>query len=200
MQRRNTPVALLVGLSLALGAGHAAAQSTVSPYAGEQTRPIKSLSTAEVEGLLAGQGAGYAKAAELNGYPGPAHALELSEALHLDAAQANATASLMTAHKSRAQQLGAALVMAERHLDALFAERRAEPAAVEAATRDVGLLQAKLRAEHLNTHLSQTALLSAGQIERYAALRGYVVGTPSSAKESESPAGGHRHLHPKEKP
>ena len=42
-----------------------------SPYAGQESREIKSLSPAEVDGYLAGAGMGFAKAAELNGYPGP---------------------------------------------------------------------------------------------------------------------------------
>ncbi len=42
-----------------------------SPYAGQEQRSIKALSEQEVAALLAGRGAGFAKAAELNGcYPG----------------------------------------------------------------------------------------------------------------------------------
>jgi hypothetical protein len=37
--------------------------------------------------LLSGQGSGFAKPAELNGYPGPAHVLELAGPLGLDAPQ-----------------------------------------------------------------------------------------------------------------
>jgi len=42
-----------------------------TPYAGLETREIKALSPEEVEELLAGEGLGYALAAELNRYPGP---------------------------------------------------------------------------------------------------------------------------------
>jgi hypothetical protein len=49
-------------------------------------------------------------------------------------------------------------------------------------------LQAALRAEHLRTHLLQTAMLSAEQVTRYAELRGYAGGTPT-------PAPAHRHRH-----
>ena len=44
-----------------------------SPYAGMQTRRIKALSEQQVADLKAGRGMGLALAAELNGYPGPAH-------------------------------------------------------------------------------------------------------------------------------
>src|ERR1043166_1905183 len=44
-----------------------------SPYAGQQSREIKSLSDQEIDGLKNARGLGLAKAAELNGYPGPRH-------------------------------------------------------------------------------------------------------------------------------
>jgi hypothetical protein len=55
----------------------------VSAYAGQQARGIKALSQTEVEGLLQGKGMELAKTAELNSYPGPAHALELVAELGL---------------------------------------------------------------------------------------------------------------------
>lgn len=66
------------GASFARHPGHVhgvsqAASIAASLYAGEQGREIKSLSSDEVAGLKAGAGMAYAKAAGLNGYPGPAH-------------------------------------------------------------------------------------------------------------------------------
>ena len=49
------------------------------PYAGMQARPIKALSEQQVADLAAGRGMGLALAAELNGYPGPSHVLELAD-------------------------------------------------------------------------------------------------------------------------
>jgi hypothetical protein len=72
-------LALAVGL-VALLSGTSLAQS---PYAGMQTRPIKALSAEQVADLKAGRGMGLAMAAELNGYPGPAHVLELADKLDL---------------------------------------------------------------------------------------------------------------------
>ena len=57
--------------------GHGAAPR---PYAGMQDREIKALSAEERAALLEGQGMGLALAAELNGYPGPVHVLELGDA------------------------------------------------------------------------------------------------------------------------
>lgn len=187
-------VAACVLLSLTLGAA-AAAEPPAGGYAGQQTRVIKSLSDAEIADLTTGAGAGLARAAELNGYPGPAHVLELAAPLRLDASQHEASSRLMAGHRARAREIGAALVTAEAELDRLFAQKHADIATVDRATERVGLLQARLRAEHLKTHLVQTALLSAEQVRLYAELRGYSPGS-SEAPRNHAPHGtrdAHRH-------
>ena len=70
--------------ALLLASGSAFAQT---PYAGMQNRPIKALSEQQVADLNAGRGIGMALAAELNGYPGPSHTLELADKLELSADQ-----------------------------------------------------------------------------------------------------------------
>jgi len=168
--------ALALGIfTLAIGA----VSAQTGPYAGQQQREIKSMPAAEVEDLLAGQGMGLAKAAELNGYPGPAHVLEHAQALALTPDQQEATKTLMDRHKERARQLGAALVASERALDQAFAERRIDAAILSRHTAEIGRVQAQLREEHLRTHLEQTAILSTEQARRYAQLRGYG-GTPAA--------------------
>jgi hypothetical protein len=86
----------------------AAAHAQHQPYAGEHTRDIKSLSQKEIEDLRAGAGMGYARAAELNSYPGPSHVLELADQLGLSLEQRAATKRLMDAHKAEARAIGAA--------------------------------------------------------------------------------------------
>ncbi|MEP6941712.1 MAG: hypothetical protein ABI981_02180 [Betaproteobacteria bacterium] len=169
-----TILATYVGSS-ALGAepGTAADPDKPSSYAGQQQRAIKTLAESEVAALLAGDGMGFAKAAELNDYPGPAHALELIAALELSTTQVDQTRALMNQHKSRAREMGARVVAAERELNSLFASQHATADAVEAATRQIGLLQASLRAEHLKTHIAQRALLTDDQVRKYGELRGY---------------------------
>ena len=49
-----------------------------SPYGGFAERPMKALSAEQIADLRAGRGMGLALAAELNGFPGPVHALELA--------------------------------------------------------------------------------------------------------------------------
>jgi hypothetical protein len=73
------------------GFGNANSQS---PYASQESREIKSLSPQEASDLLAGKGMGFAKAAELNGYPGPAHVLELAAQLQLTPEQKTRTETL----------------------------------------------------------------------------------------------------------
>ena len=174
-------------LSLATGAfsqhaGHSHGSSmsapthgahAASPYAGEQTRVIKSLSASDVGDLKTGAGMAYAKAAELNGYPGPDHVLELSTPLQLNGEQQRASKKLMDEHKSRASALGEQVIEAERVLDLAFASKTIDAQRLEILTLQIGTLQARLRAEHLKTHLAQTALLDPQQIARYQSLRGY---------------------------
>jgi hypothetical protein len=61
-----------LGLLALVAAAPALADNPPSmPYTGEQTRIIKSLAEGDIAALLKGEGMGMAKAAELNGYPGP---------------------------------------------------------------------------------------------------------------------------------
>lgn len=116
---------------------------------------------------------GLARAAELNGYPGPMHVLELRRPLRLTDAQQSATEELMRQHKAEARRLGGELVDAERRLDIAFADKSITPEMLTGITHRIGELQAKIRDSHLQTHLKQTALLSSEQIASYASLRGY---------------------------
>ncbi|HEX5129150.1 MAG TPA: periplasmic heavy metal sensor [Usitatibacter sp.] len=169
-----------LSLVLALGAPWALAQhgghhshGQASPYAGQQSREVKAISEQEMKDLLAGAGMGMAKAAELNRYPGPMHALELGDALGLTNEQRTKLASLMHSHKARARELGRHVVDLERALDGLFARGKPTPVEVEHLTVAIGQAQGRLRAEHLKTHLETTALLTPEQVDRYVKARGY---------------------------
>lgn len=177
---------LIATSALLMGAGGTFGQHShqpalhASPYAGQQTREIKALSPAQTTDLLAGKGMELAKAAELNGYPGPMHTLELATQLELSTEQKQASETLMNRHKAQARDLGAQLVQAERALDQAFASRQIDAARLTAHTERIGQLQALLRKSHLETHLQQSALLTPEQIARYAQLRGYA-GSPDSS-------------------
>lgn len=173
----------LVILALLL-AGQASAQHHVptpgadlhqpgSTYVGEESREIKALSAQEQRAWAEGQGVGLAKAAELNGYPGPMHVLEHAQQLALSTSQQEEARVLMDGHKRHVRALGAELVETERQLDQLFRSQRATAAAVTALTHQIGSLQARIRASHLITHLEQAAMLRPEQIVAYDRLRGY---------------------------
>ena len=182
---------LAVACALSPLAAHAASPS---PYAGQQSRDIKALSGAEQADLLAGKGMGLAKAAELNGYPGPAHVLELAADLALSAEQRERTQSLWQAMDARAKSIGQQLVDAERDLDALFASRQVTRERLAAQLDRIGALQAQLRAVHLDAHLEQVRILTPQQTSRYAALRGYSApGAPASGQGTGQGAGQHKH-------
>lgn len=156
---------------LSLATATACAQST--PYAGEQERTIKALSEQEVADYLAGKGMGLAKAAELNGYPGPAHVLELAKDLELTDAQRTRTEALFKQMESRAIAAGRVLVAEERALDALFASRTANQANLGPALERIGRAQAQVRQVHLEAHLEQATILTPQQTAKYVQLRGY---------------------------
>ena len=172
-----------LAFTLALAAQPAAAQhgshhspgghDKLSPYAGQQSREIKALSDQEVKELLTGAGMGMAKAAELNRYPGPMHALELADRLALSGEQRERLSALMHRHKAEARKLGESVLELERELDALFARGNATPAEVDRLTAGIGAAQGRLRADHLKTHVETTALLTPGQVDRYVKARGY---------------------------
>ena len=165
----------IASIVAALIVGAASAQSP-SPYSGQETRDIKALSPQEVSDYLAGKGMGLAKAAELNGYPGPAHVLELAKPLALSAEQRTATEAIFKRMEARAIPLGRDLVEEERSLDQMFATRAIDDKKLAVSLARIGRLSGQVREAHLQAHLEEAALLTPQQIARYKELRGYAGG------------------------
>jgi Spy/CpxP family protein refolding chaperone len=155
------------------------------PYAGLQERSIKTLSDQQIADLNAGRGMGLALAAELNGYPGPIHAIELAEQLRLSPDQVGKLRALFEAMKAETIPLGASLISLERQLNDSFADRTITLASLQSSTKEIGATQATLRAAHLKYHLATVDILTSEQVARYNELRGY--------KSGEMPAHGHHH-------
>lgn len=143
------------------------------PYAGQESRAIKALSDDDVRAYLEGHGMGFAKAAELNRFPGPKHVLELADALELSDDQKSAVTGSFETMKAKAMALGPAIVEKEAALDGLFARGEIDRKALHEAVSEIARLQGELRAAHLDAHLETRALLSPHQIVRYDELRGY---------------------------
>src|SRR3989442_15312589 len=162
----------LVGCLL-LGTASTAIAQHHGPYTGQQNREIKALSPQEMQDYLEGKGMGYAKAAELNHYPGPAHALELADRLELTPEQRAAVERLRNSHRAEAKAIGAKRVESERGLEVLFRSGKASEDELAAAVRDAAILDGQYRLSHLETHRRTRALLTDEQVVRYDKLRGY---------------------------
>ena len=151
-----------------------AGQSTPSsPYTGQESRVIKSLSAQEIEALENGSGFGFAKTAELNHYPGPRHVLDLSEQLGLTQVQKSRTQALYEDMRNKAVLAGQELLQAEGALDLLFSDEGVNAASLAVSLNTIGQLRAKLRFIHLEAHLRQIDILDPNQVTKYDLLRGY---------------------------
>lgn len=167
---RLSVVSLLAGAVLASAlAGPVAA----NPYAELQERQIKALSAQETDDLLEGRGMGMALPAELHGYPGPVHVLEVADTLDLSAEQRRETEQLFETMRAQARELGRRIVDRERELDERFSEGGITSDVIEALTVEIGELRGRLRHLHLSYHLKMDALLSEEQKARYQHVRGY---------------------------
>jgi hypothetical protein len=159
--------------SIVLAASLSATSGQHQPYAAMQSRPIKALSDEQIGDLRAGRGMGLALAAELNGYPGPLHVLELGDRLGLTAEQREWVQRLFNAMTAEAVPLGEKLIGLEADLDRQFAVQQVTAASLSSATAAIGETQGALRHAHLKYHLATLDILTAEQIQRYALLRGY---------------------------
>ncbi|MEJ2129137.1 MAG: hypothetical protein P8X81_09860 [Woeseiaceae bacterium] len=144
-----------------------------SPYAGQETRTLKSMSEDEVAAYLRGDGMGFAKLAELNSYPGPRHVLDLADQLDLSDEQLASTEALFEEMRQQAITLGEQLVAAETRLDRAFAAGDVDAASLEAAMLEIGEIRGRLRNVHLQAHLEQKGILTPMQVRRYDMFRGY---------------------------
>src|SRR5688500_12186800 len=135
----------LAGLAM-LTATHCAAAQASQPYADMRTRAIKALSDQQIADLRAGRGMALALAAELNGYPGPAHLLELADECDLTVERRRHFEQMFDAMKRETIPVGQQLIDAEADLDRRFADRTITPDQLSAAVATLGEIQGRLRA------------------------------------------------------
>lgn len=144
-----------------------------APYGGMQDRAIVSLSDADVAALEAGDGWGLALPAELNGWPGPRHVLDMGDTLGLTDVQRGQMERLFGLMQAEAQRVGENYIDAERALDAAFDDPKLDPVVlaglVVASTNALG----ELRMIHLAAHIEARQILTDAQIETYNMQRGY---------------------------
>lgn len=170
--RRVVALAMLAafpGSALGQQGGHGQA----SPYAGEETRAIKSLSADDIAELRRGGGWGLARAAELNGVPGPAHLLEIKDEIPLSDDQVASIGEIFATMQAAAIAQGERLIASEQALDDAFRARSVTDESLRQMLAEIEESRAALRYIHLAAHLDTLPLLTESQIARYVALRGY---------------------------
>jgi hypothetical protein len=169
------PIVLALVLTACLSAPSQAQPSHGghAPYAGMQTRAIKSLSATDIEELRRGGGWGLALPAELNGMPGPAHLLELKDRIPLSEDQTRQIQTLFEQMKKDAIPAGERLIAAEAAIEARFASGDVGEAPLRGLLAEAEAARTTLRFIHLSQHYKTVPLLRPEQIQRYKVLRGY---------------------------
>ena len=155
-----------------------------SSYAGQEKREIKALSDEDTKAYENGEGMGFAKAAELNHYPGPKHVLDAAAELGLTADQKGQTQKIYNEMHEKAVRTGRRIVEDEGKLDDLFSSGTINPKQLDSLTAAIAASQGGLRAIHLGAHLAEREVLTPSQIRRYDELRGYI-----------RPGAHHDHMH-----
>jgi len=150
-----------------------ASDSHHSKYAGEENRAIKSLSQSDIEELQRGGGWGLAKAAELNGVPGPVHILEMADKIGLTDAQREQIENLYQQMQREAVALGERFIQLEAALNDAFNDGSITQLLLEKRVSEIETLRAELRIVHLSAHLKTPRILTSDQIALYNQLRGY---------------------------
>ena len=144
-----------------------------SKYIGQEKREIKSLSNDDINALRAGAGWGLAKAAELNGLPGPKHILEMKKEIELTAEQEKMVIALFQEMKKEAIELGNKYLVYEKELNNRFAEKNIDENVLDELLEKISETYKLLRYTHLSAHLKASTILTEDQIEKYNKLRGY---------------------------
>ncbi|MBI1846905.1 MAG: hypothetical protein HY294_10320 [Candidatus Rokubacteria bacterium] len=155
---------------------------------------LRGLSASEIAELRAGTGMGLARAAELNGYPGPRHVLDAVEAgqLQASAEQVQHVRQIFDGMKRDALRVAARIIEEEEHLEAAFRSATITEPVLRSRMAQLATLHGELRAIHLRAHLAARALLSDAQVARYDELRGYTMG--QAGPHPPEPLGAsHRH-------
>ncbi len=153
--------------------GCASGHGSHSHYAGQEKREIKALSEEDIKNYLAGNGMGFAKTAELNGFPGPKHILENEGKLELTGEQKKKVETSFKAMKAEAIELGKEIVEKEKEFDKLFGQNKIDNHGLTEKTQEIARLKGDLRNVHLRTHLEMKKVLSDEQVKKYNELRGY---------------------------
>jgi hypothetical protein len=170
-----------------------------SPYAGQELRGIKSLSDDDIQSLQNGTGeafGGIAKLAELNGYPGPRHVLDMASELRLTDGQRMEIERIYQNMSNNAKSIGAAIIDIEQDMDGAFANKIITQENLKLMLDKSADLYTQLRFVHLSAHLDTTQMLATEQVQMYNTIRGYDSGTAgnNSNTSNDDVSSNHQHL------
>lgn len=161
--------------------------SQVSPYAGQEIRNIKSLSDSDVQSLRNGTGeafGGMAKLAELNGYPGPRHVLDMASELQLTDRQRVEIELIYQNMSNKAKNIGVAIIALEQDMDRALANKTITEENLKLMLDKSGDLYGQLRFVHLSAHLDTVQMLTVEQVQMYNKIRGYDSGGTDNISSS----------------
>jgi hypothetical protein len=179
VNHRPEAVRILTAAAVALVALPSLGEDRLSsPYQRQAASGLRGLNESEIADLRSGAGMGVARAAELNGYPGPRHVLDAiaDRALAATPEQTERIRHIFDRMKSDAQGLGAQILEEERGLETAFRAAAITESEVRSRVARIAALQGELRTVHLTAHLATRAVLSEAQVARYDELRGYASG------------------------
>jgi hypothetical protein len=177
----------------------ATSSSQISPYAGQELRYIKSLSDKDIQSLQNGTGeafGGMAKPAELNGYPGPRHVLDMTSELQLTDGQRMEIERIYQNMSSNAKDIGAAIIAIEQDMDRGFANKTITEENLKLMLDKSADLFGQLRFVHLSAHLDTVQMLTIEQVQMYNMMRGYDSGSAgnTSSTSNDDSSSHHQHL------
>lgn len=148
----------------------------MSKYIGQENEIIKSLSSEDIESLETGTGDAFgsmAKLAELNGYPGPRHILDLGKELGLTTVEKEYIIIIYNDMKREALISGQEILQIEKTANELFANKSISDSELQRLIIKSAENYGKLRYIHLTTHLKIMDILSQEQIILYNTLHDY---------------------------
>lgn len=166
-------VSIVVIAGIIFAMMHQTNVDATSDYVNLQFTDIRGLSLEQIEGYQTGAGMGFALPAELNGYPGPRHVLDMADDLELTDEQEADIQALYDEMLPQAIELGEQILAQEESLELTFREETVTETVLEEALTEVGRLESDLRYVHLSTHLATIEILTEHQVQQYNILRGY---------------------------
>jgi Spy/CpxP family protein refolding chaperone len=187
IRKISVPAALLVAISLVsspavaqehgesdgdMGGKHQMHGQAQGGMQGMGGGMLGGVSEQEKEALLKGAGLGAGMIAMMNGYPGPKHVLEMGDELGLTAEQRESIGKTYGKVKAESVEFGTELVEKDEKLTALFASGSVSTGEVEKLSREIGELQGRVRAAHLNAHVETYDALTPAQREQLSSMQG----------------------------